>query len=125
MTKKKVLIVEDDALLLASLARRFEDAGFTPVLAHDGVQGLDAFKAELPDAIVTDILMPGKDGLAMLEDIRKEPHGKEKPVVILTNSDDLSNVASALDSGVAAYIPKSDRHIDTVVSVVSEKLGKI
>ncbi len=123
MTKKTVLIVEDDALLIASLARRFEDAGFGTLLAHDGLQGLEAFKTGAPDAIVTDIRMPNKDGLDMLEEIRKEPRGNVVPVVILTNSDDLSNVANALDSGVAAYIPKSDRHIDTVVSVIKEKLG--
>lgn len=124
MTKKKVLVVEDDALLIASLARRFEDAGFSAILAHDGAEGLAAYKNEAPDAIVTDIIMPNKDGLAMLEEIRREAGGKTVPVVILTNSDDLSHVANALDSGVIAYIPKSDRHIDTVVSVVSEKLGK-
>lgn len=121
-THKKVLIVEDDQLLGVSLTSRFETAGFEVFLAGDGEAGEELFAREQPDALIMDIMMPKKDGLEMLADIRKQFPDTKIPVIVLTNSDDLSHVADAMSRDISAFIPKSDEHIDGIVALVSEKL---
>ncbi len=120
---KKVLIVEDDNLLLVTLTHQFEEAGYTVVQALDGEAGIRAFDDAHPDAVVMDVMMPKKDGLAMLEAIRAEHPEDRTPFIILTNATDMDNVARAMEIGSAAYLVKSDRQIDSVVGLVNEKLG--
>lgn len=120
---KKVLIVEDDNLLLVTLVHQFEEAGYTVVSAHDGEDGLRAFDAETPDAVVMDVMMPKKDGIQMIEDIRAEHPEDRTPFIILSNAGDMDYVARAMEIGSVAYVVKSDRQIDSIVKLVDEKLS--
>lgn len=120
---KTVLIVEDDNLLLVTLTHQFEEAGYTVVTALNGEAGIRAYDEHHPDAVVMDVMMPKKDGIAMLEDIRSEHPDDRTPFIILTNAGDMDYVARAMEIGSAAYVVKSDKQIDSVVKLVDEKLG--
>lgn len=120
---KKVLIVEDDNLLLVTLTHQFEEAGYEVVQARDGEAGMRSYDESHPDAVIMDVMMPKKDGLAMLEGIRAEHPDDHTPFIILTNAGDMDYVARATEIGTAAYLVKSDRQIDSVVGIVNEKLG--
>lgn len=121
---KKVLIVEDDPLLLITLTHQFEDAGYTVVSATDGEEGAALFLKELPDAAVVDVMMPKKDGVEMLEEVRAKNPELKTPIIVLSNANDMDYVARAMGLGAVAYLLKSDRQIDSVVKLVEERLTK-
>lgn len=120
--KKKVLIVEDDPLLLITLTHQFEDAGYEVVSAADGEEGVALFLKERPDAAVVDVMMPKKDGVEMLEEVRAKSPELKTPVIVLSNANDMDYVARAMGLGAVAYLLKSDRQIDSVVRLVEERL---
>lgn len=122
--EKTVLIVEDDNLLLLTLTNQFEDAGYTVITATDGVQGVERFLSGKPDAVVMDVMMPRKDGVEMLEEIREKAPESTVPVIVLSNANDMDYVARAMGNGAIAYLLKSDRQIDSVVKLVEEKIKK-
>jgi CheY-like chemotaxis protein len=121
---KKVLIVEDDALLRTVLMHQFEEAGFQVVGAQDGSEGALQYFMEKPDAVVLDVMMPKKTGLEMLEEIRTQDPGTKTPFVVLTNSNEMDQVARAAKDGVFAYVLKSDPEIAKIVRMVEERLPK-
>jgi CheY-like chemotaxis protein len=121
---KTVLIVEDDTLLLVTLTHQFEDAGYRVVSATTGVQGIERFLKEKPDAVIMDVMMPDKDGVEMLEEIKAAQPDTETPCIVLSNANDMDYIARAMASGAVAYLLKSDRQIDSVVKLVEEKLKK-
>ncbi len=121
--KKKVLIVEDDTLLLVTLTHQFEEAGYEVLSANNGEDGVSQFLTEKPDAVVMDVMMPRKDGVEMLEEIREKAPENKAPVIVLSNANDMDYVARAMGQGAVAYLLKSDRQIDSVVKLVNERLG--
>jgi len=122
--KKKVLIIEDDNLLLLTLTHQFEDAGYAVVTAANGEQGLERFTAEKPDAVILDVMMPQKDGVEMLEEIREQMPEDKTPFIILSNANDMDYISRAMGGGAIAYLLKSDRQIDSIVKLVEEKIRK-
>lgn len=124
-TSKKVLIVEDDTLLLVTLTHQFEDAGYVVVSADNGEDGIERFVAEKPDAVVMDVMMPRKDGVEMLEEIKARVPDTKVPFIVLSNANDMDYVARAMGLGAVAYLLKSDRQIDSVVKLVEEKIRKV
>lgn len=122
-TEKKILIVEDDNLLLITLTHQFQEAGYQVTTALNGEEGLRIFDTETPDAVVMDVMMPKKDGIQMLEEIRETHPDSNIPFIILSNAGDMDYVARAMESGSVAYVVKSDRQIDSIVKLVDDKLG--
>ena len=123
-SKGTVLVAEDDALLLVTLQNQLEDAGYTVVTAHNGTEGVALFTAHKPDAVIMDVMMPEKDGVTMLEEIRAQYPDDTTPFIVLSNANDMDYVARAMAQGAVAYLLKSDRQIDSVVKLVAEKIKK-
>jgi len=121
---KKILIVEDDAILLSTLADNFSHAGFEIIKAKDGEEGFASALSEKPDLILLDILLPKMDGIAVLKKLRQEDWGKDIPVIILTNLNSPANVSEALeDMGeLKEYLVKSDLKIKDLIARVKERL---
>ncbi|KND49208.1 MAG: two-component system, OmpR family, phosphate regulon response regulator PhoB [Parcubacteria bacterium C7867-008] len=121
---KKILIAEDDTLLRTVLANQFALSGFEVITAQDGEEGVEKYFSEKPDAVVLDVMMPKKSGLEMMEEIRTMAPLAATPFVVLSNSNELEHVARAADSGVIAYLIKSDPQITAVVNLIKEHLSK-
>lgn len=121
--KKKVLVVEDDVLLRATLVQQLERSGFTTLTADDGQKGLEMFKADAPDALVLDIMLPGKNGLEVLEEIRQSMPENKTPIIVLTNVDDMDSLSRAVAGDAVAYVIKSQDALDTVAAIVKNKLS--
>lgn len=81
---KKVLVVDDDPNLLTYLKALLEDNGYEVITAKDGDEGLEKSKAEKPDAISLDLLMPGKTGIKMFRELRKDNELKTIPILVVT-----------------------------------------
>ncbi len=68
---KKILIIDDEALIRKMLGKLFEKNGYEVLAAHNGNQGIQLFKDHDPDLVVTDLIMPEKEGMETIRDIRK------------------------------------------------------
>ena len=100
----QVLIVEDDTEAALNMQRGLKEAGIEARLAGDGVQGLAAVAAEMPDVIVLDRMMPVMDGVSMLQQLRGE--GVDVPVLFLSALGELEDRVSGLRAGADDYLVK-------------------
>lgn len=113
-----VLIIEDDPIMLRNLAQWFQQAGCKVMAAHDGAEGLDRFNQTRPHAVVTDILMPNREGYETLMAIKAQ--APEVKVLAISGggrlgSTDLLDMARKL--GADAIMAKPFRATDVVGAV--------
>ena len=98
-----VLLVEDDASVREVTQVGLQRAGFTVLTARDGNEGLDLFRSRRPDAVVLDVMLPGKDGLEVCRAIRRD---SAVPVVMLTALSGTIDVVVGLEAGADDYVTK-------------------
>jgi DNA-binding response OmpR family regulator len=122
MEKYKLVIAEDDALLLRSLKDRFVREGFTVFPAQNGLEAVKFSVENHPDMILLDIIMPVMDGMTALKRIREDEWGKTAPIMILTNLSDSEKVAEAVSQGVYDFLIKIDWKLDELVKKVRTQL---
>jgi CheY-like chemotaxis protein len=121
---KKILtieVIEDDVTISAVLADNLTREGFEVVRAKDGQEGLDLALSAHPDLILLDLRLPKMDGLIVLDKLRHDPWGKNVQIIILSNSVNPADVASAIDS-VNEYLVKTDWKIEDIIKKIREKL---
>jgi two-component system, OmpR family, response regulator MtrA len=99
----RILVVEDDPSIRELTERGLRNAGFDVLTAADGDEGLARFRAERPDAVVLDVMLPGMDGLEVCKAIRAT---SGIPVVMLTARSDTLDVVVGLESGADDYVTK-------------------
>ena len=99
-----ILLIDDDASLLDVLSLAFEDAGHALITAHDGLSGLALIKARRPDAVVSDVNMPGLDGFSLCRKLRGE--GNAVPLILLTSRDSEIDETLGLELGADDYLAK-------------------
>jgi len=119
----KILIIEDEPSLLAALVKKFSQVGFKVFQAKDGQEGLSVALSSKPDIILLDIDMPKMDGITMLKKLRAESWGKDVPVIVLTNINDINKAAETLIGGVHDYLIKTDWKLEDVVKIVKDRLA--
>ena len=104
LKKLRVLCVEDEENL-AQLIKKAIGSHFREcLLAHDGAEGLEAFRMHHPDLVITDITMPGMDGLEMSREIHKTASGT--PIIVLSAYSDKEKLLGAIDAGIVKYFIK-------------------
>ncbi len=97
--QKRILLVEDEAPLRRIFSQRLQKRGFQVLEASGGLEGLEIALKKIPDLILLDIIMPGMNGLTMLRKLRKVHQGKNIPVIILSNVENLEMAISLFDHG--------------------------
>jgi DNA-binding response OmpR family regulator len=109
-----VLIVDDDREITRAIGLRLSNAGFEPVMAFDGQEGLEIAQRDPPDAIVLDLRMPVMDGFTLLEKLQNSVHTRNIPAIIL--SADAADKARlrALRAGATYYVEKPYRAKDLI-----------
>jgi DNA-binding response OmpR family regulator len=120
----KILLVDDDKLMVKMYQGKFEDDGFSVAVAVDGQKGFDRALEFKPDLILLDIMMPKVNGLEMLKKLKSNDATKKTPVILLTNvggSDE--DVKRGLGLGAVAYMVKAHYDAKDVVAKVKEILG--
>lgn len=124
MNKKvhKILIVEDDPSISGLLSEYLVGEGFNVIVAQDGDKGLGMAISDKPDLILLDIMMPKKDGLSMLKELRTTEEGKTVPVIMLTNEKSIEEINQALESGVHDYFIKADWDVKTLLASIRKQL---
>ncbi len=119
----KVLIVEDDPLMLRMYEKIFTFEKFTVVTAMNGEEALEKVRTEKPTLILLDIMMPKMNGLQVLDRLKSDPETKTIPVVILTNLAGETDAENAMMKGAVKYIVKSQYDPKQIVNMVNEILA--
>jgi CheY-like chemotaxis protein len=122
MPMKKLLIVEDDPLILRMYEEAFSFRKYEVAIADNGQDGLAKASTEQPDMILLDIMMPKMNGLEVLKQLKQDPKLKKIPVIMLTNLGGDEDIKTALSLGAIRYITKVDLTPKEVVKEV-EKIG--
>jgi DNA-binding response OmpR family regulator len=99
----KILLIDDDTLLLALLERKLSARGYAVITANDGNQGLERARADKPDLIVLDMMMPIMDGRQVLRAIQADAALSTIPVIMLTARREESDIVGAIERGAADY----------------------
>lgn len=102
-TKKRVLLIDDEARVRTSLKMVLEPS-YDILQAADAQEGLDVFRKEGPDLVLLDVILPGTDGLAVLQTLRSE--SKMVPVIMLTGTKSVKTAVDAMKLGAADYLSK-------------------
>ena len=106
MTKKMVLVVEDDADIQEVVSYNLAREGFNVQRALTGEEGLRMAKSRKPDLIVLDLMLPGMDGMEVCRRIRKDPEIRKMPIVMLTAKAEDVDVVTGLEIGADDYVTK-------------------
>ena len=106
MAGERILLIEDDRDLAASLGRALERAGYRVRHAADGLAGLEAVGDRLPDLVLLDLNLPDMDGLAVCRELRTGEATRELPIIMLTARAEESDRVRGLDLGADDYVTK-------------------
>jgi two-component system copper resistance phosphate regulon response regulator CusR len=100
----QILVIEDQKRLQSSLRRGLEEEGYQVISALTGEEGFYLASTQACDALILDLMLPGRDGLSILRELRT--HGFKKPVLILTSRDAVEDRVAGLDAGADDYLIK-------------------
>ena len=100
---EKILIVDDDLNICELLRLYIEKDGYSTVVANDGIEAIKKFKEENPALVLLDLMLPGKDGLEVCREIRKESNC---PIIMLTAKGEVFDKVLGLELGADDYMVK-------------------
>lgn len=104
--KSKILVVDDEPDALEVLGFKLREAGFAPLFAADGAKALAAVRAEQPDLIVLDLMLPAVDGLEVCKILRRDPSTAAIPILMLTAKAAEMDRVIGLEIGADDYVTK-------------------
>lgn len=106
---QKILLVDDDVNHITLLKKRLEASGYTALVAHDGVDGLNQAVHQRPDLIITDVLLPKMNGFQLVEQLKSNPETNSIPIIMMSavyvTEEDM---AKGFDLGAETYVAKAD-----------------
>jgi two-component system, OmpR family, phosphate regulon response regulator PhoB len=123
MSKKYILIVEDDSFIATAYKEGLEREGFEVEVADDGEIAVLMMSKKIPDLILLDLIMPVMDGFEVLSRIKKDATLNKVPVVILSNLGQESDIEKGKSLGAEDYLVKADHTLDDVVSVIKKQIN--
>ncbi len=117
----RILLVDDERLLLASLTRALhvQRPAWEIDTASDGVEAMRLLKTQRVDCLITDIQMPGMDGMALLMQVRRDPELARLPLILISAENDRSSVRKGMASGADDYLTKPFSAEELILSVES------
>lgn len=118
---RKILIIEDDMPLYNLYKTELELKGYEVTNVADGNLGFEAVHTQQPDLVLLDLMLPGKNGLQILEELKTNDETKDIKVTMLTNFGNEDNVSKALELGAEDYIMK----YNIVPSELSDKVSSL
>ena len=120
---KRILIIEDDPVAGSVYARYLQSRGFTTELATDGLRGLDQLKANPPDAVLLDLIMPKLNGIELLKQLRAQEAFRTLPVVVMTNAAIPAFVDQAMSAGANRVLDKAKSSPEEIVEALQTSVG--
>ena len=118
----KILIAEDESALLQAISSVLAEKGYKTFSAINGEEAIAIARRELPDLILLDLILPKKDGFAVLADLKQESTTANIPVIILTNLEGNADVDRALALGATTYLVKTNYKLDEIAKKIKDTL---
>jgi len=103
---RKILVVDDESILVETMTYNLEQAGYQVTTAADGISALEAARSEKPDLIILDIMLPEMDGLEVCRQLRRESSTSTTPIMMLTAKIDEIDKVVGLEVGADDYVTK-------------------
>lgn len=120
---KKILVVDDEELVINALTKRLTKEGFSIDVARDGDEALEKAESVNPDLILLDIVMPKLDGISVLKKLKESAKTQNIPVIMLTNLYEDQKLGQAMKAGVSDYLVKVDHTLNDIVKRIRNKLN--
>lgn len=120
---KKILLIEDEELLISLLQRKLSEAGYEITLARNGEEGLKAMRENTPDIILLDIIMPKKGGFEVMEEVSRDENLKKIPIVVISNSGQPVELDRAKRLGAKDWLIKTEFDPKEVLDKVVKQIG--
>ena len=118
----KILLVEDDIFLSSLLGNRLKKEGFEVLNVKSGNEVLKALKSFIPDLVLLDLILPGKSGFEVMEEINADPQAPKVPVIVISNLGQDTDLARGKELGATDYVIKARTTIDDMVKKVKDFL---
>lgn len=116
---KRVLLVDDSNTILDSLQRLLSRLGFAVDTAHSGEEAIGCVRRAKPDLVISDVHMPGMDGIALVGELRKLPNMRFTPILMLTTESQRAKRDEAKAAGASGWMVKPVKS-----EVLKEAIGK-
>lgn len=123
MSKKTILLVEDDEMLHTMYTQKFTKEGYEVLSAFNGAEGVQVAEEKKPAIILLDIIMPKMDGFVALKKMKKNEATKDIPVILLTNLGQEEDIRKGKELGATDYFIKANHTPQEVVDKVKEVIG--
>jgi CheY-like chemotaxis protein len=124
LVKRKILVIEDNPDNLHLITYLLKSAGYEPLIAIDGIEGLAVAKRELPNLALCDMQMPNKDGYEVAREFQSDPALRMIPLIAITSYAMVGDRERILAAGFDHYIAKPIRP-ETFVQEVESLLNSI
>ena len=121
--EKYVLIVEDDPFYSSIYKTKVEKEGIRSILVHDGAAAMTEVQKQKPSLIVLDLIMPGKDGFQVLEELKSHPNLKDIVILVLSNLSQEEDIKRVMDMGATEYLIKSNIPLGDLIQKIKGYLG--
>jgi len=123
-TAKKILIIEDEVILLDLLTKKLSREGYEVKTAQNGKEGMLMMAKEVPDLVLADIVMPEKNGFAVIAEMKQSELLKNVPIIIISNSGQPVDLDKAKGLGVFDWLIKTEFDPQEVVEKVKQVLTR-
>jgi two-component system chemotaxis sensor kinase CheA len=124
MTKQNptIMVVEDENLLLQAITKKLKISGMDVLSCSSGQQAVDYLESldELPDAVWLDYYLKDMNGLAFMQELKRNEKWADIPVVVVSNSASPDKVSNMLALGAKKYLLKAEYRLDEIIEVINE-----
>lgn len=126
--QKKILVIDDNEIILKTTSMKLQSAGYHVLTALDGAEGVSMVRREKPDLVLLDITFPPDvsgvswDGFRIMEWLHRVDETKKIPIIVISGVVEEKNKARAISSGAVAFFPKPV-NFDDMLKVIRSSLG--
>jgi len=121
---EKILLIEDEELIIRLLNKKLTAMGYEVSLAMDGREGLEKIKQVVPDLILLDIVMPRMGGLEVMAEMKKDEKIANIPVIIISNSGQPLELEKAKELGAVDWLVKTEFDPKEVTEKIQKYINK-
>jgi len=120
----KILIIEDEEIMISLLQKKLKKEGYEVLIARDGKEGIEKMKETKPDLILLDIVMPKMGGFGVMETMKKDNKLKDIPIIVVSNSGQPVELDKARDLGARDWLVKTEFDPQEVIKKIKKQIGE-
>ncbi len=120
---KKILILEDELIISEILSKKLAREGYEVKTAENGREGMLMIEKEIPDLVLTDVIMPEKNGFDVILEMKQSEMLKNVPIIIISNSGQPVEIDRAKELGVDDWVIKTDFDPQEIIQKIKNKIG--